>query len=169
MKERLINILYTDFRVNKGNLKSLLCVISFRVVHGIVCKNRMIRLIGLPIRIAHKLIIEWCMGVEIAERATIGQGLKVYHGQGLVVHFNTKIGTNAVLRQNTTIGVKDGFSMAPKIGNNVNIGANCVLIGDIEIGDNVQIGAGSVVVHSFPSNCVIAGNPAKIIKYIECQ
>ena len=44
--------------------------------------------------------------------------------------------------------------------------ANVVIIGDIEIGDNVTIGAGSVVVKSVPSNCVIAGNPARIIKML---
>lgn len=55
----------------------------------------------------------------------------------------------------------------PKIGNNVLVGANVTIIGDITIGDNVIIGAGSVVVKNVPSNCVIVGNPAKILKTIE--
>jgi acetyltransferase-like isoleucine patch superfamily enzyme len=39
-------------------------------------------------------------------------------------------------------------------------------MGDITIGDNVIVGAGSIVVKDVPNNCVVAGNPAKIIRYI---
>lgn len=48
----------------------------------------------------------------------------------------------------------------------MSLGANVNIIGDIKIGDNVIIGAGSVVVRDVPDNCVVAGNPAKIIKYL---
>ncbi len=50
------------------------------------------------------------------------------------------------------------------IGNNVYIGNNCLIMPGVAIGDNVIIGAGSVVTKSIPSNCVVAGNPAKYIK-----
>ena len=53
--------------------------------------------------------------------------------------------------------------LLPSIGDNVSLGANVNILGDITIGDNVVIGAGSVVVKDVPSNCVVAGNPAKII------
>lgn len=53
----------------------------------------------------------------------------------------------------------------PIIGNNVIIGANCVIIGDVSIGDGAIIGAGSVVTKSVPQNAIVVGNPAKIIKY----
>jgi acetyltransferase-like isoleucine patch superfamily enzyme len=55
-----------------------------------------------------------------------------------------------------------------KIGNNVWIGDKATILGGVTIGDNVIIGANSVVTHDVPSNCVAAGNPAKIIKKI-CQ
>ena len=55
---------------------------------------------------------------------------------------------------------------APTIGNNVNIGSNVCIIGGILIGNNVVIGAGSIVVKDIPDNVVVAGNPAKIIRYI---
>ncbi len=63
----------------------------------------------------------------------------------------------------TTLGAKD--YQRPKIGNNVTLGANVNIIGGITIGDNVTIGAGSVVVKDIPSNCIAAGNPAKVIRY----
>lgn len=58
---------------------------------------------------------------------------------------------------------------APTIGDNVNIGSNTCIIGGVSIGDNVVIGAGSVVVKDVPSNVVIAGNPARIIRQLEAD
>ncbi len=54
-----------------------------------------------------------------------------------------------------------------KIGNNVYIGNNVILLPGISIGDNCIIGAGSVVSKSIPSNCVAAGVPASKIKTID--
>jgi putative colanic acid biosynthesis acetyltransferase WcaB len=86
----------------------------------------------------------------------------------LVINLGVIIGDNCTLRNSTTIGNKklaDGtLSRAPRIGNNVDIGANVVIIGDIEIGDNVVIGAGSVVTKSIPANSVVVGNPARILE-----
>lgn len=77
-----------------------------------------------------------------------------------------QIGDNFRCKNNITIGNKnDNDRLRPVIGNNVYIGANAVIIGDITIGDNVVIGAGAVVTKDTPSNVVVVGNPAKIIKY----
>lgn len=69
----------------------------------------------------------------------------------------------------TTIGNKihGRNDLVPTIGNNVSLGANVTIVGDITIGDNVVIGAGSVVVKDVPDNCVVAGNPARIIKKLD--
>lgn len=48
---------------------------------------------------------------------------------------------------------------------NVTVGANAVIIGNITIGNNVIVGAGSVVVKDVPDNAIVAGNPARIIKF----
>jgi putative colanic acid biosynthesis acetyltransferase WcaB len=94
--------------------------------------------------------------------------LSLYHGQALVVNKTTIIGKNCVLRNSTTIGHKklaDGtFSGCPRIGNHVDIGANVCIIGDITVGDNVIIGAGSVVTKDVPANCIVVGNPARILE-----
>lgn len=77
------------------------------------------------------------------------------------------IGCNFTCRQNTTLGNKsdDKPNERPTIGNNVTLGANVVIIGNVRIGNNVTIGAGSVVVKDVPDNAVVVGNPARIIKY----
>ena len=57
-----------------------------------------------------------------------------------------------------------GVTQGPKLGNNVDVGAHVCILGNIKIGNNVKIGAGSIVVKDIPDNCVVVGNPAKVIK-----
>lgn len=90
------------------------------------------------------------------------------HPYGTIVNAK-KIGSNFTVCQLTTIGNgRHGRNdLVPTIGNNVSVGANVNIIGNITIGDNVLIGAGSVVVKDVPSDCVIAGNPARVIKSLK--
>ena len=72
------------------------------------------------------------------------------------------IGKNFRCIHLTPIGVKS--EGRPTIGDNVSLGANVTIIGNIHIGNNVAIGAGSVVVKDIPDNCIVVGNPAKVIR-----
>jgi serine O-acetyltransferase len=91
-------------------------------------------------------------------------GLMCYHPFATVINAKS-IGKNFQFRNGLTIGnTFNDNTKIPVIGDNVVVGANVVIIGDIIIGDNVIIGAGSVVVKDVPSNVVVAGNPAKIIR-----
>jgi len=107
--------------------------------------------------------VEWLLGVELTLNAIIGSRTQLWHGHSLVLNPKVKIGNNCVLRHCITIGNKGNGDVSPKIGNNVNIGANVCIIGNIIIGDNVIIGAGTVVLKDVPANCIIVGNPAKVI------
>lgn len=101
---------------------------------------------------------------KIFRSTKIAGGMMCYHPFATVINAKT-IGENFQFRNGLTIGNKNNDNtLIPTIGNNVTVGANVVVIGDITIGDNVIIGAGSVVVKDVPSHCVVAGNPAKIIK-----
>ena len=101
---------------------------------------------------------------KIFRSTKIDGGLMCYHPYATVINAKS-IGTNFQFRNSLTIGNKNNNNaMLPVIGNNVTVGANVVIIGDIVIGDNVQIGAGSIVVKDVPSNCIIAGNPARVIR-----
>ena len=85
-----------------------------------------------------------------------------------MVHPKTEIGSKCTIFQHVTIGSKwsDGICEggAPVIGDNVMIGAGACILGNIHVGNNVIIGCNAVVLHDVPANCVVAGNPARIVK-----
>lgn len=97
----------------------------------------------------------------IGTNCSIGEGMIPGHSFSTIINAKS-IGTNFTVFQNCTIGVSNG--KRPIIGNNVTIFTNCVVVGGITIGDNVQIGGGSVVCKSIPNNCVVVGNPARIVR-----
>ena len=102
---------------------------------------------------------------DINYSCKIGKNVQFPHyGLGVVISPDAIIGDDCKISQGVTIGGRSGITKCPVIGNNVLIGANAIIIGDVTVGNNVQIGAGSVVVKSIPDNCVVVGNPARIIK-----
>lgn len=101
---------------------------------------------------------------KIFRSTKIGGGLVCYHPFATVINAKS-IGRNFQFRNGLTIGNKgNDNTLLPVIGDDVTVGANVVIIGNISIGDHVIIGAGAVVVKDVPSHCVIAGNPARIIR-----
>lgn len=106
-------------------------------------------------------------GLHISNGASIGEGLTLPHPLGIVIGMGVEIGKNSTIFQNVTIGTKhssiDNEIKYPKIGNNVIIYTNTVVIGDVSIGDNTIIGANSLVLENLESNSIYAGNPIKKI------
>lgn len=101
---------------------------------------------------------------DIPFTAKIGKNACFPHRAiGVVIHENAVIGQNARIQANVVIGGK-GQSGVPTIGNNVQIGANAVIVGGVEIGDNAIVGAGAVVLKDVPAACVACGVPATVVK-----
>ncbi|WP_339141589.1 serine O-acetyltransferase [Pseudoalteromonas galatheae] len=90
-----------------------------------------------------------------------------YGGIGVVIHSQTTIGDKVIIGQNVTIGRQLSPNGVPVIGDNVYISAGARILGDIKIGSNVIIGANSVVINDVPSNSIVAGVPAKVIKKVD--
>jgi serine O-acetyltransferase len=106
-------------------------------------------------------------GIEIHPGAKIGKGFFIDHGSAIVIGETAIIGSNCTIFHNVTIGGtgKHKGKRHPTIGNNVLIGTGATLLGPITVGDNVNVGAESVVImHEIPSNCTVVGAPGKIVK-----
>lgn len=110
-------------------------------------------------------------GIEIHPGATIGRRFFIDHGMGVVIGETTIVGNDVLLYKGVVLG---GTSLEskkrhPTIGNNVVVGTNAIVLGDIEIGDDCKIGAGSVVTKPAPPGSTIVGIPGRTLKSIKKQ
>jgi serine O-acetyltransferase len=105
-------------------------------------------------------------GIEIHPGATIGKGLFIDHGCGVVIGETTEIGDNCTIYQGATLGGtgKDTGKRHPTLGNNVMVGAGAKVLGPFYVGDNSKIAANSVVLKEVPPNSTAVGVPARIVK-----
>lgn len=131
-------------------------------------------------RIAHKLYLKkhyflarWYSqrtvrktGIEIHPGASIGKGLFIDHGHGVVIGETAIVGDNVTLYQGVTLGGtgKESGKRHPTIGDNVMISAGAKVLGSFTVGENSKIGAGSVVLSEVPPNCTVVGVPGRVIK-----
>lgn len=105
-------------------------------------------------------------GIEIHPGATIGKGLVIDHGSGVVIGETAEIGDNCTIYQGVTLGGtgKDVGKRHPTLGNNVLVGAGAKVLGPLYIGDNSKVAANAVVLKEIPENCTAVGMPAKVVK-----
>ena len=105
-------------------------------------------------------------GIEIHPGATIGRGMVIDHGMGVVIGETAEIGDNCTIYQGVTLGGtgKDLGKRHPTLGNNVMVGAGAKVLGPFTIGDNTKIAANAVVLEEIPENCTAVGIPAKIVR-----
>lgn len=88
---------------------------------------------------------------------------------GIFISVNAQIGKNCVIFHQVTIGSNtlpdSNGKGAPKIGNNVYIGCGAKIIGNVTVGDNVRIGANCVVTKDIPDNCTVVAPHPRIIEH----
>lgn len=110
-------------------------------------------------------LIRFIHNSAIYSETKIGNGtLLGYGGIGVVIHKRAVIGTNCMIGSNVTIGGRSKSVNVPIIGDNVYISTGAKVLGDIKVGSNSVIGANAVVICDVPSNTIVAGIPAKVIK-----
>ena len=134
----------------------------------------------LAYRVSHKLYLgghtfsaravsqtaKFLTGIEIHPGATIGKGLVIDHGMGVVIGETTEIGDNCTLYQGVTLGGtgKDTGKRHPTLGDNVLVGAGAKVLGPIVIESNSKIAANAVVLKDIPENSTAVGIPARIAR-----
>lgn len=142
--------LYPTFRV----------MLSYRRAHKLYLKGHFFWARFLSQRAARKT------GIEIHPGATIGKGLFIDHGTGVVIGETAIIGDNVTLYQGVTLGGtgKETGKRHPTLGDNVMVSAGARIIGSFTIGENSKIGAGSVVINEVPPNSTVVGVPGRVVK-----
>ena len=150
IKSNMEVFLYPSFKV----------ILSYRVAHKLYLKKHYFCARWISQRAARKT------GIEIHPGATIGKGLFIDHGSGVIIGETTIIGDNVTLYQGVTLGGtgKEQGKRHPTLRDNVMVSAGAKVIGSFTIGENSKIGAGSVVLEEVPPNCTVVGVPGRIVR-----
>lgn len=111
-------------------------------------------------------IARFLTGIEIHPGATLGAGILIDHGMGVVIGETAELGDRITIYHGTTLGGtgKEKGKRHPTVGNNVVIGAGSKVLGNIKIGSNSKIGANSVVLDDVPEGATVVGIPGKVVK-----
>jgi serine O-acetyltransferase len=105
------------------------------------------------------------LGISIPSYTQIGSGFYIGHFGGIVINGKSIIGNNCNISQGVTLGEANrGKNKGwPKLGNNIYIGPGAKVVGAVTIGNNVAIGANCVVTKDIPDNSVVVGIPGRVI------
>ena len=135
-------------------------ILKYRLAHKFYKKGHYFWARWISQRTARKT------GIEIHPGATIGKGLFIDHGTGVVIGETAILGDNVTLYQGVTLGGtgKEHGKRHPTLEDNVMVSAGAKILGSFTIGENSKIGAGSVVLGPVPANCTVVGVPGRIVK-----
>ncbi|WP_263360076.1 serine O-acetyltransferase [Acidicapsa ligni] len=124
------------------------------------------RWLRLPFSIVYKflkLAMDIMTGIDMPCEVRLGRRFRIDHFGGIVISGDAVFGDDCVIRNGVTVGLRHtGQRGAPIIGDRVDIGAGAKVLGNIRIGNDVAIGANAVVITDVPANCIAVGVPAKI-------
>ena len=120
-----------------------------------------------------KLLARWISqraarrtGIEIHPAATIGRGVMIDHGHGVVIGETAVVGDGCMIYQGVTLGGtgKEKGKRHPTLGKNVLVGAGAKVLGPFKVGNNARIAAGAVVLSEIPPNSTAVGVPARVVR-----
>ena len=160
----MLHVIKQDWAANKGNTRSRIIVLFFRLAQKFSRVNILGKFFLLIPYIVYRFVIQIFVGFDVPSQTEIGSGFRVFHCQSIVINPNVIIGKNCTIRHSTTIGNKNEGGGVPSIGDSVDIGCHTAILGRIAIADRTVVGAGSVVLSNSLPNSVMAGVPARIIR-----
>ena len=154
----------------RGLLEILLCYpgVQALTIHRVSNRIWYSKVPLIPMKLVARILSQLnrsLTGIEIHPGATIGNGVFIDHGMGVVIGETTEIGNRCLLYQGVTLGGtgKEHGKRHPTLEENVVIGAGAKVLGAIRVGENTRIGAGSVVVRDVEADSTVVGIPGRIV------
>ena len=150
IKSNMEVFLYSSFKA----------ILHYRIAHKLYLKKHYFLARWVSQRAARKT------GIEIHPGATIGKGLFIDHGSGVIIGETAELGDNITLYQGVTLGGtgKEQGKRHPTLEDNVMVSAGAKVLGSFTIGENSKIGAGSVVLSAVPPNSTVVGVPGRVVR-----
>jgi serine O-acetyltransferase len=169
-----MNIVLEDLKAQREGLLALgfWALLVYRFGHArFVIRSKIVRAPWTIVYMVLHKLTEIVCGIGIGSTATIGRRLSIEHHGCIFIHGAVVIGDDCMIRQGVTLGntgLEDRFG-APTLGNRVQIGAGAKVLGRVRVGDDVIIGANAVVISDVPDNVIVFGVPARVFKTRERQ
>lgn len=166
---------YGDFSwVNllKGALtrRTFRFVVTMRLCQLVSQSRGPVRILLPPMRFLHRVATHLA-GVDFPWQTSVGAGLAITHGWGLVVNPGVHIGNNVTLFHGVTLGRRDRIAADgtrsteyPSLEDEVWVGPNAIIAGGVTVGRGSRIGGGAFVTESIPPYSIVSGNPSSIVK-----
>jgi serine O-acetyltransferase len=124
------------------------------------------RAVRMPFSFLYKLakfFLEMLLGIELPCEAVIGRRFVIEHTGAIVISGDAVFGDDCIIRQGVTVGLRHRLQRgSPIIGDRCDIGAGAKILGNIRIGNDVAIGANAVVLCDVPDGCIAVGVPAVV-------
>ena len=142
------------------NYPGLIAIINYRIAHKLYQKK---------FRVLARIIMgitQFITNIDIHPACSIGKGIFIDHGIGVVIGETAILKDNITIYQGVTLGgvTLESTKLHPTIQSGVTIGAGAKILGNITIGENAKIGANSVVIRDVPDNATAVGIPARVIQ-----
>jgi serine O-acetyltransferase len=116
-----------------------------------------------PVYAVASLLAELGTGCSIDRRTRIGRDLHLVHAAGVRIHPNAVIGERCGIMNDVTIGTAKDGRTAPRIGNDVFIGAGARILGPVTIGDGATVAANTLVITDVPARATVIGVPGRVL------
>lgn len=143
-------------------------IITLRLCQAVAASNGIVRLTLPLFKVLHRLTAH-SAAMDLSWQTSIGPGLALTHGWGMVVNSGARIGCNVTLFHGVTLGQRDRISREgqrtteyPVIEDEVWIGPHAIIVGGVTIGRGSRIAGGAFVTQDIPEYSVVSGNPIAI-------
>ena len=115
------------------------------------------------------LLVRNVYGIEVPRTVRLGRRVKIAHQSGIVIHPDSTIGDDCVIRQNVSIGAAAGdagrfHAQAPQLGRGVSVGAGAVIVGGVSIGDGAVLGPNVTVLTNVPAHARVMAAPPRTMQ-----